>query len=110
MQSSIENSQFSFKDKNTLFVGIVKKPPSNSQNSTNNVKSPKNQKKMFNDNYNYSCFGNTRSQSIYLNEKTFSGKLLNSQLIMKENVNNKYLFSETSQLFPFDLVYNGNLK
>jgi len=98
-----------FQDRNTRFVVRVRNHGSKGDESFK-VGSPKSSRKLFNDSQNYSCIANTRNDSIYLSDTVFSGKLLNSQHMMKEDINNKFLFAETSEIYAFDKVYTESAR
>lgn len=98
-----------FEDRNTRFVVRVRNHGAKADESFK-ASSPKSSRKLFNDNQNYSCIANTKNNSIYLSETVFSGKLLNSQHMMKEDINNKFLYAETSEIYPFDKVYTESTK
>ena len=96
-----------FASRNTLFTARVKNAGSKSPENQSRALSPK-KKKSFNENASYACIANPKNNSIYISEATFSGKLLNSQNLSKENLSNRYLFPESSENYPFDKVFNEN--
>lgn len=67
---------------------------------------PKQEKKYFDDEYSYSCFGNKIGKKIYLTPKTFSGKILN-KCLMNEDANNKFVYEGTS--FDYDKVFQDEM-
>ena len=98
-----------FSDRNTAFIGRVRNHNIKTED-TSKVTSPRNTRKAFNDYQNYSCIANPRNSSIYLSEATFSGKLLNNQNMMKEDINNKFLFSDNADIYTFDKAFSENTK
>jgi len=96
-----------YSSRNTLFIARVKNAGNKSPENQLRALSPK-KKKSFNENASYACIANPKNNSIYISESTFSGKLLNSQNITKENLSNRYLFPESSENYPFDKVFNEN--
>lgn len=96
-------SSFPFDDRNTHFAIRVRNNPGKLESSR--VSSPKSSnKKLFSDNDHYSCIANPKNSSIYLTESEYSGKLLNGQNFMREDINNKFLSSENSEIYLFDKV------
>lgn len=94
-----------FSNRNTWFVARIRNIPSKLNETLSRTSSPK-KKKLFTDNGTYACIPNPKNNNIYLSESTFSGKLLNSQSLTKENLNNKFLFPDTTENYSFDSVYN----
>lgn len=97
-----------FEDRNSHFVIRVRNTPSTSEEVK--ISSPKSSRKLFNDNDTYSCIPNPKNNSIYLIENSLSGKLLNTQNFMKEDINNKFLPAESSEIYSYDRVYPENCK
>ena len=95
---SYRNTWFVAKVKNTTNKGTVKHSKNGSPNK----------RKSFTDSATYACIPNLKNNSIYLRESTFSGAFLNSQCLTKESLNNKFLFPDSAENYPFDHVYGEN--
>ena len=96
-----------FSNRNTWFVAKLRNVPIKNTDIQPRFSSPK-KKKAFNENANYACIPNFNNNSIYLNEATYSGKLLNSQNLSRESANNKFIFPDAAESYAFDKVYNEN--
>jgi len=96
-----------FSKRNTWFVAKLRNVPLKKGESQPRFSSPK-KKKTFNENANYACIPNPNNNCIYINEATYSGKLLNSQNLSRESVNNKFIFPDSAEYYAFDKVYNEN--
>lgn len=92
-----------FNTRNTLFVARIR-PPGSTQ--TKKDLSPESkQKKGLTGSFEYSCFANTKNNSIYLTQHQLSGKILSANKLMKDDMKNKFLVKE-SEIFTFDCVYD----
>lgn len=103
MHSSIQNP---FDERNTRFVARVRNHPGQPDSARGKSGSPPTKRKNFNDHQSYSCIPNTKSNSIYLTDGSFSGKFLNNQNMVKDDTKNKYLLVENPEIYAFDKVYS----
>lgn len=96
-----------FNTRNTLFVARIRNPPDAESTKKGSVSPDRKQPKSLIPTYSYSCFANSKNNSVYLTEHPLSGKTItgSGSGLMKDDINNKFLY-RSSEIFGFDRVYD----